>query len=203
MTAAVLAVDESAAVNQERDARVTLARAAARGDAVAMARLVECTSAVVWRTCAALVDRASADDLTQDTYLRAMRSIQTYRGDSDPSRWLVTIARRVCAEEIGRRQRDRNTVTQLSTRRAPRASDPTDAADIADALARLAPERREAFSLTAISGMSYAEAAQVCGCPIGTIRSRVARARAELIDALWPELDESHIHPAGACSSKD
>jgi RNA polymerase sigma-70 factor (ECF subfamily) len=176
-------------IDPAREARVALARAASRGDTGALSQLVECTSAIVWRTCAALVDRASADDLTQDTYLRAMRSIATYRGDSDPSRWLLTIARRVCAEEIARRQRHRTTVTRLRTRPVTRTTDPTTEAEIADAMTRLAPERREAFALTAVAGMSYAEAADVCGCPVGTIRSRVARARAELIEALWPQAE--------------
>ena len=49
---------------------------------------------------------------------------------------------------------------------------------VADMLSRLSPERREAFVLTQMLGLSYEEAAEVCACPIGTIRSRVARARA-------------------------
>jgi RNA polymerase sigma-70 factor (ECF subfamily) len=51
-------------------------------------------------------------------------------------------------------------------------------------IAGLEPERREAFVLTQVVGLSYAEAADVCSCPVGTIRSRVARARADLVDAL-------------------
>jgi len=50
-------------------------------------------------------------------------------------------------------------------------------------LDRLDHERREAFVLTQLVGLSYAEAADVCGCPVGTVRSRVARARADLVDA--------------------
>jgi RNA polymerase sigma-70 factor (ECF subfamily) len=55
---------------------------------------------------------------------------------------------------------------------------------VSDALARLAPERREAFVLTQLLGLSYQEAAEVCACPPGTIRSRVARARADLLEDL-------------------
>ena len=55
---------------------------------------------------------------------------------------------------------------------------------VSDALARLEPDRREAFALTQVLGLSYAEAAGVLGCPVGTIRSRVARARADLVAAL-------------------
>lgn len=56
-------------------------------------------------------------------------------------------------------------------------------AAVADLLDRLDPDRREAFVLTQLLGLSYAEAAEVAGCPVGTIRSRVARARADLVDS--------------------
>jgi len=174
---------ESAA-DQARAERIEVARAAGRGDAEAVRQLVSATSAVVWRTCAALVDRGTAEDLTQDTYLRAIRSIGSYRGDSDPTRWLLTIARRVCAEEIGRRQRDRFTERRLAARRSRDGSDPHALTELTDGLSRLSPQRREAFVLTAVAGLSYAEAAEVCGCPVGTIRSRVSRARTELACAL-------------------
>jgi RNA polymerase sigma-70 factor, ECF subfamily len=55
---------------------------------------------------------------------------------------------------------------------------------VADLLARLDPDRREAFVLTQLLGLPYAEAAEVAGCPVGTIRSRVARARADLVESL-------------------
>lgn len=168
------------------------AQAAGRGDPGALAQLVADTSAVVWRTCAALADRQSADDLTQDTYLRAIRSLPTYRGDADPTRWLVTIARRVCAEEIARRQRDRLITARLAARRVADSTDPIGETELLDALARLSRPRREALVLTAVTGLSYADAAAVCGCPIGTIRSRIARARAELATALWPPDPPEH-----------
>ena len=165
---------------------VQVALAAGRGDPVALTELVTRTSAVVWRVCAALVDRGSADDLTQDTYLRAARSLRSYRGESEPLPWLLTIARRVCAEEIGRRQRERRTTARLATQRPVPAGDAAGRVELLDALHRLSPRRREALVLTCVVGLSYADAAAVCRCPVGTIRSRVARARTELADALWP-----------------
>jgi len=161
-----------------------LALRAARGDGRALTEFVRATSRQVWRTCAFLVDRASADDLTQETYLRAVRSLPTYRAESEPVRWLLTIARRACADEIAHRQRAR--VITAWARAAYRVStiEPSLDVELADAVARLPPERREAFLLTAIAGFSYTEAASLCACPIGTIRSRVARARAELIAGL-------------------
>ena len=165
---------------------VQMALAAGRGDAFAVTELVTRTSTTVWRVCAALVDRASADDLTQDTYLRAIRSLATYRGESEPLPWLLTIARRVCAEEIARRQRDRHTASRLAGERAAPPSDVAGRVVLLDALARLPQHRRAALVLTGVVGLSYAEAAAVCGCPVGTIRSRVARARADLTRALIP-----------------
>ena len=163
-----------------------LALAAGRGDPDALTEFVTRTSAVVWRVCAALVDRASADDLAQDTYLRAVRSLPTYRAESPPLPWLLTIARRVCAEEITRRQRDRRTATRLAAERPVPAGDAAGRVELLDALARLPRHRREALVLTCVVGLSYAEAAAVCGCPTGTIRSRLARARADLARSLWP-----------------
>lgn len=166
------------------------------GDEAALGELVRRTSVTVWRACAALVDRGSADDLTQDTYLRAIRSLPAYRGESDPIRWLLTIARRVCADEIGRRRQLRQATARLAWERQPVAPEPTGALDLADALGRLAPRRREAFVLTVVAGFSYSDAAALCGCPVGTIRSRVARARADLIEALYAPATKRSADPA-------
>jgi len=63
------------------------------------------------------------------------------------------------------------------------ATDPAEAVTLRALLGTLDSERREAFVLTQLVGLSYAEAADVCGCPVGTIRSRVARARNDLVSA--------------------
>ena len=160
------------------------------GDAVALTELVRRTSQTVWRTCAALVDRASADDLTQDVYVRVMRSLPTYRGESDPISWLLTITRRVCADEIAGRRRTRLLSARLGGEREPVGLEATGVVELADALARLSGERREAFLLTAVAGFSYVDAATMSGCPVGTIRSRVARARVDLMAALFGAPDD-------------
>jgi RNA polymerase sigma-70 factor (ECF subfamily) len=90
----------------------------------------------------------------------------------------------VCADTVRRRQRAR-LLTRSAPIEAPSNLDETAAAN--DLIGRLEPSRREAFVLTQIIGLSYAEAAAVCRCPVGTIRSRVARARADLIEALRSE----------------
>lgn len=167
---------------------VEVALAAGRGDPESLTALIRDTSRAVWRACAALVDGDTADDLTQETYLRAIRSIGSYRGESDPRGWLLTIARRVCAEEVRRRQRARSAMAELAVSH-DLVQDETASGSAAlwQALARLPAAQREAIGLTAILGLSYAEAAQVCGCAIGTIRSRVFRARADLMASLGPD----------------
>jgi RNA polymerase sigma-70 factor (ECF subfamily) len=160
-----------------------LALAARQGDRVAFAGFVRHTQGDVWRLCAHLVDAGSADDLTQETYLRAVTAIERFRGDSTARTWLLTIARRVCADTIRRRTRRRRALL----RRGPDTeaiAPPAGAVELQEVMAGLDPDRRTAFTLTQVLGLSYEEAATVMDCPVGTIRSRVARARADLVTAL-------------------
>lgn len=137
---------------------------------------------VVWRLCAALVDRQSADDLAQETYCRCIRALPRFRGDSSARTWLLSIARHVCADEIRLRSRLRGAgMGDAGIIEDPAAPDIAESVAISDLLTRLGPDRREAFVLTQMIRLGYAEAAAVCGCPVGTIRSRVARARDDLI----------------------
>jgi RNA polymerase sigma-70 factor (ECF subfamily) len=166
-----------------------LAADAVDGDPVAAAALVRATQSDVWRLCAALGDPQSADDLTQETYLRAFDSLHRFEGRSALRTWLLAIARRVCADAVrSRRRRPFSLVREGTDLEVLAAGDDADAvgegAVVTDLLGRLDPDRREAFVLTQLIGLSYAEAADVAGCPVGTIRSRVARARGDLIDAL-------------------
>jgi RNA polymerase sigma-70 factor (ECF subfamily) len=169
-----------------------LAAAAVDGDPLAAAALVRATQSDVWRLCAALGDRQSADDLTQETYLRAFGSLHRFEGRSSLRTWLLSIARRVCADAVRSRRRRRLTLVREGAELE--ALTPGDDADrvgegaaVADLLTRLSADRREAFVLTQLLGLPYAEAAEVAGCPVGTIRSRVARARADLVEALGDE----------------
>lgn len=112
-------------------------------------------------------------------------AVKGFRGDSQARTWLFTIARRVCAAEISARQRGRQLTARLEAmpQEQPAGQDPESDARIAvvPLLAGLEPSRREAFVLTQMIGCSYTEAAAICDCPVGTIRSRVARAREDLI----------------------
>ena len=168
-----------------------LALEAGKGDRAALASFVRRTQGEVWRLCAALSDRASADDLTQDTYLRAIGSLPSYRGDASARTWVLAIARRTCADDVRRRTRSRRLVDRVRAEaRTPVAPDPSGSVELDALVAGLDEGRREAFVLTQVLGLDYAEAAEVCDCPIGTIRSRVARARADLAAAMAP-VDEA------------
>lgn len=143
----------------------------------------------VWRLVAHLADVGLADDLTQETYLRAIPSLARFAGRSSARTWLLSIARRVVVDHIrAARSRPRTARTedwvevadqrQATAHRA--AAGFEDIVELSVLLDQLDPERREALVLTQILGLSYAEAADVCRCPLGTIRSRVARARDDL-----------------------
>jgi RNA polymerase sigma-70 factor (ECF subfamily) len=159
-----------------------LARAAAGGDRIALNGFVRATQRDVWRLCAHLADAGSADDLTQETYLRAVRSLPSFRADSSARTWVLAIARRVVADAIRAGSRRRRLARLLPAR--SEVADHGGEVVAHDLIDRLEPERRTAFVLTQLLGLSYAQAAEVCGCPVGTIRSRVARARDDLILAI-------------------
>lgn len=153
---------------------------AADGDRLALSTFIRRTQADVWRFCAHLVDPGVADDLTQDVYLRAMRSAPRFRGDSSARTWLLTIARRAAADEIRRRQRRR----KLPDPEIDDAPDHAGEFELRELVDHLDDDRREAFMLTQLLGLSYAEAAEAAEVPIGTIRSRVARAREQLVSMI-------------------
>ena len=117
-----------------------------------------------------------------------------FAGRSSARTWLLSIARRVCADAVRAavRERARRPVTAAAP--GPDQPDPAEAVTVRALLATLTTERREAFVLTQLLGLSYAEAADVCACPIGTIRSRVARARTDLVEGLD---DGRRTHAAG------
>lgn len=173
----------------DRDAELTrIAIAAAAGDRAALTAFISATQKDVWRFIAHLGHAESADDLTQETYLRAMRTIGRFRAEASARTWLLSIARRVCADDV-RRAQARPRVTSgadwvLAADRAARSQVRwEDLVEVNLLLAALPTERREALVLTQVLGLSYQEAAEVTGCPIGTVRSRVARAREALIAA--------------------
>jgi RNA polymerase sigma-70 factor (ECF subfamily) len=160
-----------------------LARAAAAGDDRALGELVAATQPAVHRLCAHLGSARDADDLTQETYLRALRSLPGYRGEAPVRTWLLSIARHVCADHVRTRVR-RSRIDERLVERPGAVADIGDRAVVGDLLAHIDADQAAAFALTQVLGLDYAEAAEVCDCPVGTIRSRVARARAALLAEL-------------------
>ena len=175
-----------------------LARRATTGDRVALSDLVRSTQADVWRLCAHLVDRQSADDLTQDVYARAITALPRFRGESSVRLWLLGIARHVCVDEIRRRTRRRRIGVRRDQEVDRISPDESGRVDLDDLLGDLGPDQRAAFVLTQVLGLRYAEAAETLGCPIGTIRSRVARAREHLATALADPTGELHEAVVGS-----
>ena len=172
------------------DSLSRLARQAQDGDARALDAFVRATYDQVWRLCATVVDAQSADDLSQETFTQAVRAFPRFRGESSARTWLLAIAHHVCLDELRRRAGRRGRPVPVDAGRWAGAVDAGDEVAVTDLIGRLGPDRRAAFVLTQVLGLSYAEAARVCGCPLGTVRSRVARARADLVELLGAAEDE-------------
>ncbi len=167
---------------------------AQRGDAAALDRFVAETQAEVWNLCRYLGDARDADDLAQEVYERAIASLPRYRAEGPARGWLLTIARRVCADHVRRAQRRRRKdQAALDQAHASPVSTPdhADGVDLDDLLDHLDDDRRTAFVLTQVLGMYYDEAADVIGCPVGTVRSRVSRARLDLAAMVAAATDDS------------
>lgn len=171
----------------DNDPLTGLALAAGRGDRRALDEFIRATERDVWRTVAFLADPGSADDLTQETYLRVIGALPRFAGRSSARTWLLAIARRVVVDQIRRNQARPRTTSQVDLEgllsAAPAAARFEDVIEIRMLLDGLDCDRRDSLILTQVLGLSYAEAAEVCGCPLGTIRSRVARAREDLVAA--------------------
>ena len=175
-----------AGANRGDDEAVTaLALAAAAGDARALESFIKATERDVWRFVAYLLDAASADDLTQETFLRAISAIPRFSARSSARTWLLAIARRVVADHIRYLQSRPRTAhgadPELLLNRDTPSRGFEDVVEVTTLIAGLSSEQREALLLTQLFGLSYHDAAAVCGCPVGTIRSRVARARDALL----------------------
>ncbi|MFF5189181.1 sigma-70 family RNA polymerase sigma factor [Streptomyces sp. NPDC000345] len=166
-----------------------LALAARQGDADAVERFVRALHRDVLRYVAHLcADPQAVDDLAQDTFLRALGSLHRFEGRCSARAWLLSIARRAVMDSYrsaAARPRladlpDWRPVVELAQPRGLPGFD--DGVVLLDLLAALPADRREAFVLTQLLGLPYEEAARVSDCPVGTVRSRVARARAALAE---------------------
>ncbi len=162
----------------------TLARAR-DGDLGAFEDLVRLYQADVWRFAYHFTrDRTLADDVTQDAFLRAFRFLRGFRGDAKFSSWLFRIARNCAMDHIRARTVSLERVTPI----AGPPADPQARVELHAALDAVSSEHREPFLLVEVFGLSYQEAADVLGVRVGTIKSRMHRARRAMMDAL--ALDE-------------
>jgi RNA polymerase sigma-70 factor (ECF subfamily) len=171
---------------REPDEITRLALAAKTGDRAAAEAFVRGTQRDVQRLLAHLANPGEADDLIQETFLRAMRSLPGFAGRSSARTWLLSITRRVAVDHVRAAVRRPRTAPLEDWERADagQGSRFEDGVLLRRLLEALPADRREAFVATQMLGFSYAEAAEVCDCPIGTIRSRVSRAREDLTAAL-------------------
>jgi RNA polymerase sigma-70 factor (ECF subfamily) len=140
-----------------------------------------------------------ADDLVQDTLVRALAHIDRFERGTNLNAWLFTILRNLFHSEYRKRRRevDDPEGTYAGRLKAhPEQQSHLDFEDFRGALAKLPPDQREALLLVGAEGMSYEDAAAICQVAVGTIKSRVNRARARLAQIL--QLDEGdEIGPDG------
>jgi RNA polymerase sigma-70 factor (ECF subfamily) len=141
---------------------------------------IEATIPALRRYARALTRNAdSADDLVQDTLVRALRSEHLFHGGEVRS-WLYTILTNLNRNRLRSLAR-RPVLTPIDDNDAPDMAGPeAGGRDIERALATLVDEQRTALLLVVLEGLSYREVAEVQGVPIGTVMSRLARARAQI-----------------------
>lgn len=163
---------------------------------MALTAFVRSSQAEVWRLCAYLVGPNQADDCTQEAFLRAIKALPDFRGESTARTWLLSITRYTCVDTIRRSTRQRRLVDRLAQRRPRPEADHAGATELESLVADLSDDRRSAFVLTQVLGLSYAEAAEICECPVGTIRSRVARAREDLLASVQDGEADLDVDPA-------
>jgi RNA polymerase sigma-70 factor (ECF subfamily) len=134
-------------------------------------------------------DRPMAEDVTQEAFLRAFRFLRGFRSDRKFGSWLFSIVRN-CAMDALRRQRSTDV---LDAERFPAraGADPTMRAELDAALRAVSAEHREAFLLVEVFGLSYQETADVLGVAVGTVKSRMFRARQALCLAIGDEEEEA------------
>ncbi|WP_371786612.1 sigma-70 family RNA polymerase sigma factor [Streptosporangium subroseum] len=182
--------DDVAGARFDDEHVTTLALVARNGDPEDVEAFIRAVYTDVRRFVAYLAGAHQAEDLAQETFLRALGSLPRFAGRSSGRTWLLSIARRVVVDRF-RSAAARPVVAELADWQSAAESRqsrglPTveDAVALTDLLHRVPLERREAFVLTQVVGLPYAEVAELLGCPIGTVRSRVARVRGELLESL-------------------
>ncbi|MEU2283706.1 sigma-70 family RNA polymerase sigma factor [Streptomyces sp. NPDC013178] len=186
MTGTFLPAPRTARVSSDA-AATAWALAARSGDPHAAEHFVRALQGDVLRYVAHLSgDPQTAHDLTQDTFARAFGSLHRFEGRASARTWLLSIARRAVADSLRRAAARPRIADTPDWQAAVEGTQPCglpgfdDGVALLDLLDALPDERRTAFVLTQVVGLSYEETAGFTGCAVGTVRSRVSRARAAL-----------------------
>lgn len=156
--------------------------------------LVREHAGVVWRYAMGLLrDSADADDATQETFLRVHQQLASFAGDASVRTWIVTICREVCLDLRRRRWsepgRDERADAAGRHDQGPADGVPVLGA-IGDGMGGLPDDLRDAFVLVDVLGLSRIEAAEICGIPPTSLRSRLHRAHGRLVDHVMGGADD-------------
>jgi RNA polymerase sigma-70 factor (ECF subfamily) len=174
-----------------------------RGDTVAFDRLVEQHGQWVYNLAYRMVgDRDEAHDIAQEAFVRAFTAIKNFRRGSSFSTWLYRVTTNACLDEIKRRRRRPTPASGLQTDDQPSADPPDPRPDAAEqveaaerrdivrrAIAALPVHHRLTIVLYELQGCSYEEVAEITNTNVGTVKSRLNRARLALKEALEPHLE--------------
>lgn len=132
-------------------------------------------------------DADRADDLVQETLVKAWSNLDSFQEGTNLRAWLFTILRNQFYSEMRKKKReveDADGSLQASLSVPPAQQGHMDMVDFRRALSQLPDDQREALILVGASGFAYEEAAEICGVAVGTIKSRVSRARLKLVEML-------------------
>lgn len=136
--------------------------------------------AFVFRFCARRVGHDLAADVAQETFLTAQRVVRGFRGQSSASTWLVGIAFNECRRALRRRRMEPPPLDLVEAVSTSAEAALVDRQALAQALAKLSRDHREVVVLHELDGLTYEEAAKVLRVPVGTVKSRLHHAFAQL-----------------------
>jgi RNA polymerase sigma-70 factor (ECF subfamily) len=175
------------------DAEKLLVKRAQKGDAAAFESLynqhLKRVYNIAWRM---MGNGADAEDVAQEVMLKAWRALPKFKMDSAFGTWLYRITMNACSDELRRRKKKTVSVEEMSESGREIASEgfeerSVDGGSIAGAVARLGKDYRAALVLRDVEGYAYEEIARILRCPIGTVRSRINRAREQMRGMLYAE----------------
>lgn len=163
-------------------------RQIAQGDERAFEQLFRCYAPRIFRFALGYLNDCSlAEEVVQETMIAVWKSAKHYREQSQVSSWILGIARNKALDRARARQREPELLRKKLEQRASARATPeqivqreTQIARVRAALEKLSPEHREVLMLSFYNDLSYAEIAQILGCPEGTVKSRVYYAKEQL-----------------------